>query len=53
MPPTPSLYESKQFTTGACFGYGWVPSPVLMGVLARFVSCSWPLLSMPVLAPKV
>ncbi len=51
--PNAIAYESKQFTTGEFFGYGWVPSLMLMGVLALFVYFIWPLMGMPVLAPKV
>jgi sodium-dependent dicarboxylate transporter 2/3/5 len=51
--PNAIAYESKQFTTGEFFGYGWVPSLVLMGVLAAFVYFIWPMMGMPVLAPKV
>ena len=51
--PNAIAYESKQFTTGEFFGYGWVPSLALMGVLARFVYFIWPMMGMPVLAPMV
>jgi sodium-dependent dicarboxylate transporter 2/3/5 len=50
--PNAIAYESKQFTTGEFFGYGWIPSLVLMAVLAAFVYVVWPLMGMPVLAPK-
>lgn len=51
--PNAIAYESKQFTTGEFFGYGWLPSLTLMAVLALFVYFIWPLMGMPVLAPKV
>ena len=51
--PNAIAYESKQFTTGEFFGYGWIPSLVLMAVLAVFVYLVWPMMGMPVLAPKV
>jgi len=50
--PNAIAYESKQFTTGEFFGYGWIPSVVLMAVLALFVYFIWPMMGMPVLAPK-
>jgi len=50
--PNAIAYESRQFTTGEFFGYGWVPSLVLMAVLAVFVYFIWPMMGMPVLAPK-
>ncbi|MFH1594998.1 MAG: SLC13 family permease [Pseudomonadota bacterium] len=50
--PNAIAYESRQFTTGEFFGYGWVPSLVLMAVLAVFVYFIWPVMGMPVLAPK-
>jgi len=50
--PNAIAYESKQFTTGEFFGYGWIPSLVLMAVLAIFVYLIWPMMGMPVLAPK-
>jgi sodium-dependent dicarboxylate transporter 2/3/5 len=50
--PNAIAYESKQFTTGEFFGYGWIPSIVLMGFLTLFVYIVWPLMGMPVLLPK-
>ncbi|MDP2044576.1 MAG: SLC13 family permease, partial [Deltaproteobacteria bacterium] len=50
--PNAIAYESKQFTTGEFFGYGWIPSLVLMALLALFVYFIWPMMGMPVLAPK-
>ena len=50
--PNAIAYESKQFTTGEFFGYGWIPSVILMAVLAVFVYLIWPMMGMPVLAPK-
>jgi sodium-dependent dicarboxylate transporter 2/3/5 len=51
--PNAIAYDSKQFTTGEFFGYGWIPSLVLMAVLAAFIYFIWPAMGMPVLAPKV
>jgi sodium-dependent dicarboxylate transporter 2/3/5 len=48
--PNAIAYESKQFTTGEFFAYGWVPSLLLMAVLGVFVYFIWPLMGMPVLA---
>ena len=50
--PNAIAYESKQFTTGEFFGYGWIPSLVLMAFLTVFVYVIWPLMGMPVLLPK-
>jgi solute carrier family 13 (sodium-dependent dicarboxylate transporter), member 2/3/5 len=47
--PNAIAYESKQFSTGEFFGYGWIPNVVLMVVLALFVYLIWPLMGMPVL----
>jgi sodium-dependent dicarboxylate transporter 2/3/5 len=51
--PNAIAYESKQFNTGEFFTYGWIANVVLMVVLAVFVYFIWPLMGMPVLAPKV
>jgi sodium-dependent dicarboxylate transporter 2/3/5 len=50
--PNAIAYESKQFTAGEFFLYGWIPSLVLMGALALFCYYIWPAMGMPVLAPK-
>jgi sodium-dependent dicarboxylate transporter 2/3/5 len=50
--PNAIAYESKQFTTGEFFGYGMIPSIVLMAVLTVFVYLIWPLMGMPVVVPK-
>jgi len=50
--PNAIAYESKQFTTGEFFGYGWIPSLALMAFLTVFVYVIWPLMGMPVLLPK-
>jgi sodium-dependent dicarboxylate transporter 2/3/5 len=50
--PNAIAYESKQFTTAEFFLYGWIPSLVLMAVLALFCYLIWPLQGMPVLLPK-
>ncbi len=47
--PNAIAYESKQFTAGEFFMYGWVPSVVLMALPALFVYVIWPLMGMPVL----
>jgi sodium-dependent dicarboxylate transporter 2/3/5 len=51
--PNAIAYDSKQFSTGEFFSYGWIANAVLMGLLAIFVYFIWPLMGMPVLAPKV
>jgi len=50
--PNAIAYESKQFTAGEFFLYGWIPSLVLMAFLAVFCYFIWPMMGMPVLAPK-
>uniref|UniRef100_A0A7C3YZ71 SLC13/DASS family transporter n=1 Tax=Desulfobacca acetoxidans TaxID=60893 RepID=A0A7C3YZ71_9BACT len=50
--PNAIAYESKQFTAGEFFLYGWIPSLVLMALLALFCYLIWPLMGMPVLVPK-
>ncbi len=47
--PNAIAYESRQFSTGDFFMYGWIPSFVLMAVLAVFCYFIWPLMGMPVL----
>ena len=47
--PNAIAYESKQFTAGEFFVYGWVPSLILMAFLALFCYFIWPLMGMPVL----
>jgi sodium-dependent dicarboxylate transporter 2/3/5 len=47
--PNAIAYESKQFTTAEFFIYGWIPSIVLMAILALFVYIIWPIMGMPVL----
>jgi solute carrier family 13 (sodium-dependent dicarboxylate transporter), member 2/3/5 len=47
--PNAIAYESRQFTTGQFFIYGWIPSVVLMALLAVFCYFIWPLMGMPVL----
>ena len=41
--PNAIAYESKQFTAGEFFSYGWIPSLVLMAFLAVFCYFIWPL----------
>jgi len=50
--PNAIAYESKQFTTGEFFIYGWIPNVVLMVVLGIFCYFIWPMMGMPVLAGK-
>jgi sodium-dependent dicarboxylate transporter 2/3/5 len=47
--PNAIAYESRQFTAGQFFLYGWIPSIVLMSLLAVFCYFVWPLMGMPVL----
>jgi len=47
--PNAIAYESKQFTAGEFFIFGWIPSFVLMALLAIFCYFIWPLMGMPVL----
>ncbi|MBW2134165.1 MAG: SLC13/DASS family transporter, partial [Deltaproteobacteria bacterium] len=47
--PNAIAYESKQFTTGEFFTWGWIANVVLMVLLALFVYFIWPLMGMPVL----
>ncbi len=47
--PNAIAYESKQFTTGEFFTYGWIGNVVLMVVLAVFIYLIWPLQGMSVL----
>lgn len=47
--PNAIAYESRQFTAGDFFLYGWVPSVVLMALLAAFCYFLWPFMGMPVL----
>lgn len=47
--PNAIAYESKQFTTGQFFGYGIIPSILLIAFLGVALLTIWPLLGMPVL----
>jgi sodium-dependent dicarboxylate transporter 2/3/5 len=47
--PNAIAYESKQFTAGEFFIYGWIPSLILMAFLGVFCYFIWPLMGMPVL----
>ncbi len=47
--PNAIAYESKQFTTGEFFGYGLLPSVILIAFLAIALLVIWPLLGMPIL----
>jgi sodium-dependent dicarboxylate transporter 2/3/5 len=47
--PNAIAYESKQFTPGEFFGYGLLPSVILIGFLAIALLVFWPLLGMPIL----
>jgi solute carrier family 13 (sodium-dependent dicarboxylate transporter), member 2/3/5 len=46
--PNAIAYESKQFSTGEFFGYGILPSIILIVVLAIAILTFWPLLGMPI-----
>jgi solute carrier family 13 (sodium-dependent dicarboxylate transporter), member 2/3/5 len=50
--PNAIAYESKQFTTGEFFKHGLGMSIVLMIILAIMIVTIWPMLGMPILAPK-
>jgi sodium-dependent dicarboxylate transporter 2/3/5 len=47
--PNAIAYESRQFSTGEFFIYGWIPSVILMAALGLFCYFVWPLMGMPVL----
>jgi len=47
--PNAIAYESKQFSTGEFFGYGILPSIILIVVLAIAILTFWPMLGMPIL----
>jgi sodium-dependent dicarboxylate transporter 2/3/5 len=47
--PNAIAYESKQFTPGEFFGYGLLPSVILIAYLAIALLVLWPLLGMPIL----
>lgn len=47
--PNAIAYESKQFTTGQFFGYGIIPSIILIVFIGIALLTIWPLLGMPVL----
>ncbi len=47
--PNAIAYESKQFTTGEFFGYGILPSIILIAFLGIALFAIWPLLGMPIL----
>lgn len=47
--PNAIAYESRQFSTGEFFIYGWIPSVILMALLAVFCYFIWPFMGMPVL----
>lgn len=47
--PNAIAYESRQFTAGEFFIFGWIPSIVLMALLAVFCYFIWPFQGMPVL----
>lgn len=50
--PNAIAYESRQFTSGEFFRAGIPASLILIVVLGLFVWLIWPLMGMPVLAPK-
>jgi sodium-dependent dicarboxylate transporter 2/3/5 len=47
--PNAIAYESKMFTPGEFFGYGVIPSILLMIVLGVALLTLWPMLGMPIL----
>jgi len=47
--PNAIAYESKQFTPGEFFGYGMLPSVILIVILGIALVTIWPWLGMPVL----
>jgi len=47
--PNAIAYESKQFSTGEFFGYGIIPSILLIVFLAIAILTFWPMLGMPIL----
>ncbi len=50
--PNAIAYDSKQFTSGEFFMYGIPASVILMAVIALATLVIWPMLGMPILAPK-
>ena len=50
--PNAIAYDSKQFTSGEFFMYGIPASIILMVVIALATLVIWPILGMPILAPK-
>ena len=47
--PNAIAYESKQFTTGEFFGYGMLPSIILIAFLGLALLILWPMLGMQIL----
>jgi sodium-dependent dicarboxylate transporter 2/3/5 len=47
--PNAIAYQSRQFTTGEFFMYGWIPTVILMILLAVMCAFIWPLMGMPIL----
>ncbi len=47
--PNAIAYESKQFSTGEFFGYGIIPSILLIIFIAIAILTFWPILGMPIL----
>ena len=50
--PNAIAYDSKQFTSGEFFMYGIPASIILMVVIALATLVIWPILGMPILAPR-
>jgi sodium-dependent dicarboxylate transporter 2/3/5 len=50
--PNAIAYYSKQFTSGEFLMYGIPASLIMMAVLALMCIVIWPLMGMPVLAPR-
>ena len=47
--PNAIAYQSRQFTTGEFFMYGWIPTVILMILLAVMCAFIWLLMGMPIL----
>ena len=47
--PNAIAYQSRQFKAGEFFLYGWIPTIILMGLLAVMSYFIWPMMGMPIL----
>ena len=50
--PNAIAYDAKQFTTGEFFRHGMAMSVILLVVLGLAMVTIWPLMGMPIMAPK-